>query len=86
MERGMARGGQASVLDDPHYWRMLKQRAIETNGLLLTFPAYEGRADGRPAERPAHADGITQVVFSLDEKRVASASHDGTVRVRATCL
>lgn len=26
--------------------------------------------------------GVVQVVFSGDERRVASSSHDGTVRVR----
>jgi len=50
----------------------VKELALNQNGLLLTF---ETRLDA------GHADSITQVVFSIDESRVASASHDGTIKL-----
>jgi hypothetical protein len=50
------RGGP---LDDPRYWQQVKARAIETNGLLLTFRTHRG--EGGYGMGVGHSDAVTQV-------------------------
>ena len=59
-------------MDDVDYWRRLRKMATLNNGLIRTFEV------GYQTE---HIDSLTQVAWCLDESRVASASHDGTVKV-----
>jgi RNA polymerase sigma factor (sigma-70 family) len=54
---------------------------ITNNGLLQRWDISSGKAVYPDASDDGHVDEVTQVVFSADGRRLASAARDGTVRL-----
>lgn len=54
---------------------------ITNNGLLQRWDIASGKAIYPDASDDGHADEVTQVIFSADGGRLASAASDGTVRL-----